>query len=82
MKRSPSVHGEYSGSGYEVWMGVRVVYSAGNHVHDSTQPAMRKEDRLPLHTVRKFCIKTTREIAEEHRGIFAGVERENEDSEP
>jgi hypothetical protein len=82
MKRSPSVHGEYSRNGYEVWIGGRAVYAAGNHVHDSTQPAMRARDRLPLRTLRKFCIKTTREIAVERRGIFAGVERVKENSEP
>ena len=43
---------------------------------------MRARDRLPLRTLRKFCIKTTREIAVERRGIFAGVERVKENSEP
>ena len=71
-----------SRNGYELWIGGRVVYAAGNHVHDSTQPAMRKEDRLPLRTIRKFCNRTTREIARERGGVFAGVERVGEDSEP
>jgi hypothetical protein len=81
-KQPPVIHGEYSRNGYEVWNNGRLVYAAGNHVHDSTQPAMCEEDRLPLRTIRKFCIKTAREIAAERRGSFAGVERVGEDSEP
>jgi hypothetical protein len=77
--KPPSVRGEYSRHGYEVWMGGRLVYAAGNHVQDSTQPATRKEDRLPLRTIRKFCFKTTREIAVERGGVFAGVERVTEE---
>jgi hypothetical protein len=46
--KQPSViHGEYSRKGYEVWHNGRLVYAAGNHVHDSTQPATCDEDRLP-----------------------------------
>jgi hypothetical protein len=81
-KQPQVIHGEYSRNGYEIWIGGRVLYAAGNHVHDSTQPTMCEKDWLPLRTIRKFCIKTTREIAGECRGIFAGVERVNEDSEP
>jgi hypothetical protein len=81
-KQPPVIHGEYNRNGYEVWVGGRVVYAAGNHAHDSTQPALCEKDRLPLRTIRKFCIKTTREIAAERRGIFGGVERVREDSEP
>ncbi len=58
MNNPPLVHGEYSSNGYEVWVGGRVVYSAGNHVHDSTQPARCEEDRLPLRPICKFCIET------------------------
>ncbi len=74
-KQRPVVHGQYNCNGYEVWVGDRLVYSAGNHAQDSTQPALREEDRLPLKTIRQFCIKTAREIAEEQGGRFAGVER-------
>jgi hypothetical protein len=79
MKKPPLVYGQYNSNGYEVWIGGRVVYSAGNHVHDSTQPAMCEEDRLPLPTIRRFCNRTTREIAVERRGIFAGVARVREE---
>jgi hypothetical protein len=82
MKKPPSVHGEYNRNGYEVWVGGRVVYQAGNHVHDSTQPAMTEKDRLPLRTIRQFCLKTARDIAVERGGLFAGVERVGEETEP
>jgi hypothetical protein len=79
-KKPPVIHGEYSRDGYEVWIGSRLVYTAGNHVRDSTQLAMCEEDRLPLRTIRKFCIKTTREMAAERREVFAGVERVAEEA--
>jgi len=78
-KRRPVVRGEYNRNGYEVWSDGQHVYSAGNHVQDSTQPALREQDRLPLKTIRRFCIKTAREFATEHRGRFVGVERVTED---
>ena len=81
MKKKPCVHGEYNRNGYEVWVGGQVVYSAGNHVHDSTQPAVSEKDRLSLHTIRRFCFKTTREIALERSGVLGGVERVREDPE-
>ena len=74
-KRRPVVRGEYNRNGYAVWFGDRLVYSAGNHVQDSTQPALCREDRLPLKTIRQFCVKTAHEIAAERNGCFAGVER-------
>jgi hypothetical protein len=78
-KRRPVVRGEYNRNGYEVWSEGQHVYSAGNHVQDSSQPALCKDDRLPLKTIRRFCIKTAREIATEQRGRFVGVERVTED---
>ncbi len=75
IRRRPVVRGEYNRNGYEVWSGGQHVYSAGNHVQDSSQPALCQQDRLPLKTIRQFCIKTAREIAKEQRGRFAGVER-------
>ena len=69
------VRGEYHRHGYEVWSDGQHVYSAGNHVQDSSQPALCQGDRLPLKTIRRFCIKTAREIATELNGRFAGVER-------
>jgi hypothetical protein len=74
-KQPPAVHGEYNHDVYEIWCGGRVVYSAGNHAQDWTQPATGKQDRLPLRTIRRFCIKTAQEVAEEQNGTFGGVER-------
>lgn len=79
-RQRPIVRGEYSRNGYEVWIADRVVYAAGNHVHDSTQRAMTKHDRLPLKTIREFCIKTAHEIADEQNGTFGGVERVAEEA--
>jgi hypothetical protein len=79
-RQRPVVRGEYSRNGYEIWCAGRVVYSAGNHVKESTQYATTKRDRLPLKTIRRFCIKTAHEIAEEQRGTFGGVERVAEDA--
>jgi hypothetical protein len=73
--KQPAVHGEYNRDGYEVWSEGHLLYAAGNHVHDSTQPALCHEDRLPLRAILSFCIKTTREIALGRGGRFAGVER-------
>jgi hypothetical protein len=78
-KRRPVVRGEYNRNGYEVWIDNRLNYAAGNHIQDSSQPALNDEDRLPIKTIRQFCIKTAREIATEHHGRFVGVERVTED---
>ena len=78
-QRRPVVRGEYNRDGYEVWIDNRLDYAAGNHVQDSSQLALNDEDRLPLKTIRQFCIKTAREIAAEHRGRFVGVERVTEE---
>ena len=78
-KRRPVVRGEYNRNGYEVWSDGQHVHSAGNHVQDSSQCALYDQDRLSLQTIRRFCINTAREIATEHRGRFAGVERVTED---
>jgi hypothetical protein len=76
------INGEYNRNGYEVWMDGRLIYAAGNHVQDSNQPALCKADRLPLRTLRQFCIRTAREIAAGRGGQFGGVERVKEESDP
>ena len=78
LRMMPVVCGEYNRKGYEICIAGRLVYAAGNHVHDSAQCATCDRDQLPLRTIRKFCIKTAREIAEEHNGRFSGVERVSE----
>jgi hypothetical protein len=77
--QEPVVRGEYNRNGYAVWCGDRIVYSAGNHAQDSGQSATCEQNRLPLTTMRKFCLKTAREIAIENGGPFAGVELVTED---
>jgi hypothetical protein len=77
-RSTPVVRGEYSRDGYEIWRGDRLVYWAGNHAHDSSQPALCREDQLPLARIRQFCIRTAREIAAEQGGRFVGVERVTE----
>jgi hypothetical protein len=79
-KQRPVVRGEYSRNGYEIWCAGRVLYSAGNHVKESTQYATTERDRLPLKIIRRFCIKTAHEIAAEQNGAFGGVERVAEDA--
>jgi hypothetical protein len=74
-RRPPAVNGQYNRNGYEIWCNGQAVYSAGNHAQDSTQPALCMEDRLPLRTVRRFCIQTAQEVAREQNGTFASVER-------
>jgi len=74
---TPLVHGEYNEKGYDLWVSGEMVYAAGNHAHDSTQYAQCKENRLPLKTLRRLCIKTAKEIAVERGGRFCGVERVN-----
>jgi hypothetical protein len=73
--RKTVVSGEYSRYGYDVWVDHRIIYAALNHRRDSQQSAMCEQDRLSLRELRRFCLHTTREIAEERGGIFAGVER-------
>lgn len=81
-KRRLAVRGEYTRNGYEVWIDNRLDYAAGNHIQDSSQPALCKQDRLPLKTIRQFCIKTAREITAENHGRFAGVGRVPEECDP
>jgi hypothetical protein len=69
------VHGEYNRNGYTVWSGDSPLYSAGNHAQDSAQPALRPQERLPLATIRQFCLRTAREMAAELGVRFDGVER-------
>jgi hypothetical protein len=74
----PITCGEYNHDGYEIWRNGQAVYSTGNHAQDSSQPATTARDRLPLNALRKLCIRTAREIAEECGGTFGGVERVTE----
>jgi hypothetical protein len=70
------VTGEYSVLGYAVLLctraGAQPIYTAGNHPQDSqvVTPA-----GVGLRQIRRFCIRTCREIACEQQAIFGGVTR-------
>ena len=76
------VTGEYDRSGYEVWLwdarGARKVYSAGNNPFDSQAAGV---PGLPLREVRRFCLRTCREIAGERKVAVGGVFRREEKQE-
>jgi hypothetical protein len=70
------VAGEYSSCGYTVLLcsttGVRTLYTAGNHPQDSQAVT---PNGVGLSRIRRFCIRTCREIAGEHGVRFGGVSR-------
>lgn len=75
------VIGEFSEEGYEVQVivGVRIVhsYAAGNHHQDSAQSATPgTQEALRLREIRKLCVRTAKDIAQEHRARFGGVQRQ------
>ena len=70
------IRGYYCEEGYLVYIGIRLLYQAGNHRQDSTDYAEPgSKEALPLRTLRNFCIKTARELAVEHKAKFGGVTR-------
>jgi hypothetical protein len=70
------VLGEYNRCGYTVLLCqrglARTVYTAGNHHRDSQQQAL---PGVCLRQLRKFCIRTCREIAGERHARYGGVTR-------
>lgn len=56
------------------------LYRAGNHRGDS-QASVPADSAaaLPLRTLRKYARQTGLEMAKEIRGVFCGVEREDEE---
>ncbi len=75
------VSGEYNQYGYTIWLNHTVVYTAGNHRHDSSQSATNESDRLSVRQIRLMCMKTAKEIATERKGVYAGVEHVADTSE-
>ena len=75
-----SVTGEYSGNGYAVTLngqgGATQVYSAGCNPSDSQAGA---SPGLGLRQLRRFCIRTCREIASELGVAYGGVSRVQEE---
>ena len=70
------ISGEYGSYGYAVLLcsvtGVRTLYTAGNHPQDSQAVAPKG---VGLSRIRRFCIRTCRDISAEHGAIFGGVSR-------
>ena len=69
------VTGEYGRRGYTVFVcsgrGARSVYSAGNNPSDSQ--ARPEGPGLGLRALRRFCMRTCKEIAAERRARYGGV---------
>lgn len=81
MKAAVTVTGEYGRCGYAVFVssgrGTRAVYTAGNNPSDSQ--ARPDGAALGLRTLRRFCVRTCREIAAERRARYGGVSRIHEE---
>ena len=77
-----SVTGEYSGTGYAVFVTsgrvTRTAYTAGNNPSDSQAVS---GSGLGLRTLRRFCVRTCREIAAELGAACGGVARANDKEE-
>jgi len=76
------VFGHYNRDGYTVLQSrggkITELYHAGNHTLDSAQTAPAANTREPLRRLRSYCIKTTREMAQEAKATYGGVSREEE----
>ena len=79
------VIGEFSEEGYEVQVisGARIVrsYAAGNHRQDSAQSATPgTPEAIGLREIRQLCVRTAKDIAQEHRAQYGGVQRKTQQS--
>ena len=73
--KTNKVYGEYDKFGYKIYLNSEQVYGAGNSPHDSTAIIpIEDSDALPLKTIRKYCIKTGKEMAVEHNAKWIGAE--------
>jgi len=84
-RKQKVVIGEFSEEGYEVQVisGARIVhsYAAGDHRQDSAQSATPgTPEALRLRDIRKFCIRTAKDVAQEHRARYGGVELKTQQS--
>ena len=68
------VTGQYNRLVYEVFLDGQQVCSCGNAHGDSTLVVPANEG-IGLKTLRRFCAKTTREIANESKARYGGIER-------
>jgi hypothetical protein len=67
--KTKKVYGEYDKFGYRIYLNDEQVYGAGNSPYDSTviiPVEDENSDALSLKSIRKYCIKTGKEIAQEH----------------
>ena len=65
--------GEYDETGYAIWEGIVLVYSAGNHKLDSVQSAPTgSPEAMDLHAIGQACEQTGKNIAEENGGQWDG----------
>jgi hypothetical protein len=77
------VAGFYNRYGYEIYLKVggmltEELYSAGNSCEDST--AVVDEDGESLRTMRKYCVQTGKEIAEDMGIPWLGASREDDNA--
>ena len=71
------ITGYYNEQGYQVETDNLldcILYHAGNHALDSQQDGTDTVYQLPLETIREYCEQSTKEIAEENKAEFAGIE--------
>jgi hypothetical protein len=81
MSKPPFITGFYDRTGYTVCVDMVNVYSAGNLAADSAViVAPWTSYALPLRTIRRYCLRVAKEIAREKRGIFTGIERQEEET--
>jgi hypothetical protein len=82
-RSKPKFWGEYSALSYRVLKGARspvVVYEAGNSPLES-QGYVSADKGVGLVVMRKFCESTTKEMAAEAGGEYAGVSEADDDEE-
>lgn len=73
-----NVYGEYNKQGYTIFdeQG-NELYSAGNSPFDSQQDVTGLACALPIETIRRYCVTTCAEIAEENGGKVLYVGEDN-----
>lgn len=72
------VIGYYNELKYRIEIDGEEVYTAGNSPYDS-QGYTAKENGVGLEEMRKFCEHTAKEMAQENKAKFIGVEYEEVD---
>lgn len=76
--RNKTVIGQYNNFGYTIFHveSLKELHIAGNHSQDGSQVvSLNHPNCLPLNMIRRFCIKTGKEIAKEKGYRWASAER-------